>query len=128
MNEGRRRNCLALFETFTETDGQFGATRTWIEHCLAWVNIEPVRGREQFAAEEKESIVTHTIRGDYYDLIGVRPKMRMIYSPLMEYGASPMVIPSDAQVFQVLAVMPDYNALNDVMLKVEEEGRRYADL
>jgi head-tail adaptor len=126
--ESRRRPSLVLVQTFTEVDGQYGKTQVWIERCTAFVNIEPFRGRENFTAAERESIVTHTIRGDYYDLIGVEATDRIIFSPGMDYGLSPTVIPDDAQVFQVLAVMPDYIGLNDVVLKVEQEGRTYGEI
>lgn len=128
MISGRRRPCLILIQTFTETDGQYGATVTWSEYCRAWVNIEPDRSREQYKSDERESVVTHTIRGDYMELSEVRATMRIIYNDEMEYGDGQNGIPSSSRVFEILAVMPAFNDRGDVMIKVEEEGRTYGEI
>lgn len=128
MMTGRRRPCLVLIQTFFETDGQYGKAVTWYDFATAWVNIEPVRGVERFVADERESAVTHVIRGDYHDLKNVTAKMRLIYSAAMEYGNSPTEIPDSASVYEILAVMIDHNERGDVMLKVEREGRTYGEI
>lgn len=128
MITGRRRHCLILIQTFSEVDGPYGAVKTWATDRSVWVNIEPKRGSERFKANEVESVVTHVVRGDYYDLDGVTPQMRMIFTPSMDYGASPPTIPNDAKVYQIHAVIPDENERGDTMLQVEEEGRNYGEI
>lgn len=125
---GRRRPILVLFQSSSEVDGQDGPVKTWATHGTFFVNMEPQRGTERDKADELESSVTHMVRGDYYDLNGVTPHMRMIYSPGMEYGNSPPTIPDASRVFDILAVMPADNDNGDSVLKVEEEGRTYAEI
>jgi len=128
MLSGRKRPCLVLFQSFTTVDGQYGKTKTWVTQSTAWVNIEPVRGVERFVANEIESAVTHHVRGDYHDLIGITAKMRMVYSEAMDYGASPAEVPDSASVYEILATMIDHNERGDVLLKVEREGRNYGEI
>lgn len=124
---GRRRGCLVLVESFTTTDGQYGLSKAWASNRQVWVSIDPKRGDERYTANEKESVVTHVIRGDYYDLLGVTPEMRVIFNASMDYSGSPE-IPADSKVYQILAVIPDENERGDTMLHVEEEGRTYGEL
>lgn len=124
MKEARARPCKALFERLVETDGQWGNTKSWITHCVAWVSIEPERGTEQSVQNEKESVTTHIVRGDYMDLKDVVATMRMVFSPRMDYS----VIPSDAGVYQILTVMPSLNDRRDVVIRVAKEGRPYGSL
>ena len=128
MITGRRTPCLVRFETYTTVDGQYGETKTWTEFKLAWVNIEPIRGRERYSANELESEITHTVRMAYYEGIDITPHMRMVFAPTMDYGVSPSSVPDDALVYEILAVMPDHNHLTDVVLHVEQEGRTYGEI
>jgi SPP1 family predicted phage head-tail adaptor len=128
MITGRRRPCLILIQTYSKVDGPYGATKTWATDRTVWVNLEPKRGFEQYKANEVESVVTHVIRGDYYDLDGVTPQMRVIYAPTMDYGGSPVTIPNSAKVYQIHAVIADENERGDTMLRVEEEGRNYGEI
>lgn len=126
----RQRNNLVLIQNKVETtDAQWGNTYSWTEYGQFWVSIDPQRGREIFTAGENEAVITHKIRGDYQELIGVTEAMRIIFDPSMSYddGASPpsAQIPSNARVFDILAVMPDYEHRGDVMISVQEFGRRY---
>jgi head-tail adaptor len=124
MITGRRRPCLVVFQSFSTVDGQFGLTKTWSEFCRAWVNIEPERGREQVYANERESVATHVVRGDYLDLLNVTAQMRMVYHPDMAYGT----IPAGSEVYEILAVMPTLNDKTDTVIRVEKEGRTYGQI
>lgn len=132
MLTGRRRNNLVLVQSRSLASGQWNDAETWSEYGQFWVSIDPQRGREQFSAGELESVVTHTIRGDYMELKDMTPDMRVIFQEDMVYsdGASTPVysISASARVFNILAVMPDHEQHADVMLKVEEEQRRYGKL
>ncbi len=67
-------------------------------------------------------------RGDFLELEGVVEKMRLIYNDTHEYGPSPAVIRPDSEVFDILAVMPNYDGRDDVMMQVKLITRRFADL
>lgn len=124
MLTGRRRSNLVLIEQPSEAAGQWNPAVSWTALGQFWVSIEPNRGREKFVSDEVESIVTHTIRGDWSELQVVTAKMRVVYHPTMTFSP----VPADARVFLVLAVMEDIDNHGDVALYVEEEGRRYGDL
>lgn len=121
MMSGRRRETLVLVQQKSESDGQWGPAVTWVEVSQIWVSIEPMRGREIFSANERESVVTHRIRGDYMEIKALTPDMRVIMDPSMSYST----IPADSRVFNILAVMPDFDGKGDGVMSVAEEGRRY---
>lgn len=125
MIPAKRNNCFVLIQRYTTTDGQWGETKQWGKFSEAWVSINPDRGREIFRSDERESIVTHTIRGDYFELEGVEEKMRVVYS---EPGVYEPAIPADAKVFDILAVMVDEDGHEDIMIKAEQLGRRFGEL
>jgi head-tail adaptor len=124
MIPARRNNCFVLIQRYTTTDGQWGETKQWIMFTQAWVSINPDRGREIFRSDERESIVTHTIRGDYFELVDVEEKMRIIDSEPGVYEP----IPPTAKVFDILAVMVDEDGHEDIMIKAEQLGRRFGEL
>lgn len=124
MVPARNTPLFAVIQRYTNQQSDWNDTKVWSTFVEAWVSIRPDRGREIQAADETVAVVTHTVRGDFYDLEGVSEKMRVIYSPIGVYDP----IPNDAQVYEVLAVMPDEDSRKDIMLKVQLNGRRYGDL
>lgn len=112
----------------TVKSGEFGDQFSWVEFRQVWVSINPNRGREVFAGEELQATVSHTIRGDFLELEGVVEKMRVIYNDTHQYGPSPAVIRPDSEVFDILAVMPNYDGRDDVMMQANLITRRFADL
>lgn len=133
MITARQRNCLVLIQYKVETSGQWNNTVSWLQHVQAWVSIEPQRGREVFTAGERESVVTHKIRGDYQELKSVTEEMRIVFDPVnmsYVYAGSPLswTINANARVFDILAVMPDFEKRGDIMISASEEGRRYGAL
>lgn len=123
--EGRSRKTKVLVEQANKTSSQWNDGEAWTEYGQFWVSITPqYSGREKFVAGEVESIVTHTIRGDYMELKDVTAEMRVVFDPDMDYTT----VADSARVFIVLAVMPDIENHQDVVIRVEEEGRRYGEL
>lgn len=122
----RQRNNLVLIQQVgvVSTDPQWGDRYGWTTYRQAWVSIDPQRGRETFESGETVAAVTHKIRGDYQELIGVTPKMRIVAHPTMAFSP----VPDDARVFNILAVMPDFEGRGDVMISAEEDNLRYGDL
>ncbi len=121
MVPARKTPNPVLILQYATNPGAWNDTKAWSPLREAWVSITPDRGREIQAADETIAVVTHTIRGDFLALEGVSEKMRVIYSPKGVYDP----IPNDAQVYEILAVMPDEVNRQDIMLKAQLNGRRY---
>lgn len=122
----RRQTCFVIIQSYAnaEQPDSWNDRQQWSVFRQAWVAIDPDRGREINAGEETIAVVTHVIRGDFLALKGVTEKMRVIYSERGNYNP----VPNDAQVYEVLAVMPDEVSREDIMLKVQLNGRRYGEL
>ena len=124
MPPARKTPLFVIVQHYATTPSDWNDKKIWVPFTEAWVSITPDRGREIQAADETVAVATHTIRGDFLTLEGISEKMRVIYSPAGVYDP----IPNDAQVYDVLAVMPDEDARQDIMLKVQLNGRRYGVL
>lgn len=124
MIPARNRTNLVLVQSKTAVQGQWNDTVSWTEFRQVWVSIAPNRGREVFKGDELESVVTHTIRGDYLELEGISPEMRLVYNDTHEYAP----IRADSQVFDVLAVMPEADHHADCMIQASAKQLRYGDL
>jgi SPP1 family predicted phage head-tail adaptor len=75
---GKLRHRITI-EQVTETQDIDGSViETWTTFATAQASIEPVSGREYFAAQSTQAEVTHRIRLRY--LSGVTPKMRVNYN------------------------------------------------
>lgn len=107
-----------------EKSGEFDDQFSWVDDRLVWVSINPNRGREVFGGDELQAVVTHTLRGDFLELEGVVEKMRVIYNDTHVYDP----IRPDSEVFDILAVMPNYDDRDDVMMQARLITRRFADL
>jgi len=62
MAAGRRRERVTVYSSTptTNTDGE--RVESAIKLFQPWVEIQPVRGTEQFAAKQTQSQVTHIVR------------------------------------------------------------------
>lgn len=79
MRAGKLRHRVTI-QRLTETrDDAGGLVPTWTDYAQVFASVEPLRGREFFAGQEKQSRVDTRIRIRY--LADVTPKMRV------EYGA-----------------------------------------
>ena len=77
MQAGPLRHRITI-ETPTETQDTFGAAvATWATFAERWAAIEPLTGREFFAAQQINAEVSHTIRLRY--VAGVTTKMRVAF-------------------------------------------------
>jgi head-tail adaptor len=132
MLTARRRNNLVLIQHKVLVPGPLNDQVQWLAYAQTWVSIDPQRGREVFASDERTSVVTHVVRGDFMELSGVDETMRIIHASDMSYayGGSPAgwSIRPDARVFDILAVMPDFETRGDVMISAAEKGIRFGDL
>lgn len=117
---------LVLVQRKAVAPGPYNDTVSWVEERQVWVSINPERGRETFQGDERESIVTHKIRGDFLELEGIRADDRIIYNDTHDYG--PHGIRADSTVFDLLSVMPNLDGRDDVLIQANERSLRYGDL
>lgn len=74
---GRLHHRVTIQEHVTGQD-EFGQPiDTWADVATVWAAVEPLRGREYFAAQQVNAEVTARIRTRYRK--GVRPSMRVLY-------------------------------------------------
>lgn len=77
MRAGKLRHRLDI-QRALETQGDTGeVTVIWSDFATVWGSVEPLRGREFFAAREQQARVTTRIRIRY--TAGVTPKMRVLF-------------------------------------------------
>lgn len=119
------RTNLVLFQakvTGPDPDG-FNDVVSWQEHCKAWVSLNPNRGREVTRDETQQSIVSHTVRGDWMELRSVTPEMRMLFIDSGDYASADLTVdePTGYRMFDVVAVLNDEDHHADTMIKVEEK-------
>lgn len=50
---------------------------SWQDFITVWASIEPLNGRELFAAQEHHAEITHRVRMRYHE--GITPLMRLTY-------------------------------------------------
>lgn len=133
MLTARRRNnlVLVLHKVFVPNP-PFNDVEAWVQFAQVWVSIDPERGREIFEEQERTAVVTHKIRGDYQELRDLDETMMVVHHPSMSYpfeGSPPVWgIAADARVFNIMAVMPDFETRGDVVLAVTEDGRRWGTM
>lgn len=117
----KRNNNCCLIQKKSTVEGKFNDTVTWVYDREVWLSITPERGREKFSSDELKSVVSHKIRGDYLELNGVDETMRIILSKDMTYDP----ISNDADVYDILAVMPDEDGHADILISAVKENRPY---
>lgn len=77
MNTGRMRHIITLQEK-RSTIGEYGGmVDTWQDVATVWASVEPLRGRELFAAQAAQSVTTVRFRIWYMD--GVSQAMRILF-------------------------------------------------
>ena len=121
----QNRTNLVLFQKkimTADVDG-WNDVQTWQEHCQAWVSINPNRGREVTRDDTQQSIVSHTVRGDWMDLNEITAEMRMLFRNDGDYTTMSTASnePSGYRMFDVVGVMNDEDHHADTMIKVEEK-------
>lgn len=77
MAAGRFRHRITLQELVTGQDEAGQPVQEWQDVATVWAAVEPLRGREYWAAAQVQSEVTTRIRIRYRS--GIRPDMRVLY-------------------------------------------------
>lgn len=70
------------FQQYNQTVDEHGDVRddeeeNWTDFKTTWASIDPVAGREFYAAEQSQSEVTHKIRCRYF--AGLKAGMRIVH-------------------------------------------------
>jgi SPP1 family predicted phage head-tail adaptor len=78
VNIGKLRHRITIEQVIETQDADGSMIETWTTFAMAQASIEPISGREYFAAQSTQADVTHRIRLRY--LSGVTPKMRVNYN------------------------------------------------
>ncbi len=76
LRAGDLRHRLRIESRSLSRDAAGGTLETWTLYAEAWAAIEPLRGREFFAAEGMNAELTTRLRLRY--LAGVTPEMRAV--------------------------------------------------
>lgn len=77
MKIGQLRHRIVLQE-YTSTQDSFGAeVQSWVDIATVWASIEPLSGREYFAAQQINAEVSTKITIRYR--AGIKPTMRIIF-------------------------------------------------
>jgi len=72
---GKLRHRVDIEQPSSERDAQGGSVDTWQLVRSVWAKVEPLSGREFWAAQEQNSQVTHRVTVRYQD--GISTKMRL---------------------------------------------------
>lgn len=77
MKIGKLRNRITIEQVVETQDLDGSVLESWSFFVNAQASIEPISGREYFAAQSTQAEVTHRITMRY--LAGITPKMRIVY-------------------------------------------------
>lgn len=80
MNAGTLKHRVTLQQETKVTDEGGGSTITWANVADVWASVEPLSGRELFAAQQVRGTLTHKIIMRYRPDISVNSKMRAVFN------------------------------------------------
>lgn len=76
MEIGKLRHRITFQEHLKTPDGYKGHTTEWTNFVMVWASIEPLTGREFFAAHQIKAEVTHRVKIRYRDDITVKMRIQ----------------------------------------------------
>lgn len=76
MRAGKLRHRVSIYYPEETQDATGSMVQNWLEFATVWASVEPLRGREMWAAREKEARIDVRIRMRYID--GITAKMIVI--------------------------------------------------
>lgn len=103
MNIAKLRHRVTLQSKEFSKDEEGTPTETWIDVATVWASVEPLRGREYFAAATVNAENTVRIRMRYRR--GVTPDMRALY---------------DGRVFEIQSVIDVNEMHREIHLMTQE--------
>jgi len=96
MNVGRLRHQVTIIQAVPAPDGAGGLTKTWTALATVWAAVDPLRGREYFAAQQVTAEITHKVTLRY--LTGVRPEMRVQFGD-REFDIMAVINPQERNIY-----------------------------
>lgn len=93
MNIGDLRHRITLQECVSGQDEAGQPVQEWQDVATVWGAVEPLRGREYFAAQQVQAEVTTRIRIRYRK--GIRPEMRVLYDGRIFQIVAPPIDPEE---------------------------------
>lgn len=104
LTAGKMNKRVAI-QSATGAQGATGEpTKTWSTDATVWASIEPISGREVFAAQLVVADVTHRVRMWYRSDVTITPEKRLLYG---------------ARVFEIVSAMniDEHNAEWEILCK-----------
>lgn len=77
MQAGRLRHRVTIQEPVSATNGYNETITTWSRVAEVWASVEPLSGREFFAAEHQQSEISHRVVMRYRG--GITATMRVVH-------------------------------------------------
>lgn len=77
MNISKLRHRVTIQNKVTLPDGYGGVTSTWQDVATVWASVEPLNGRELYAAQQVKAELSHRVRIRY--MSGIKPEMRIAF-------------------------------------------------
>lgn len=112
MRTGRLRHRI-IIQQRTETQGTTGeVTWTWSEFATVWASIEPLAGRQFFAAQQVQTAISTQIRIRHRE--GITAKMRVLFTP---DNSNPTAI----KYYDIEAVIPIQERDREILLMCTEK-------
>ena len=78
MKAGKLRHKITIQQYTDGTNDNGYPEKTWTDFVSCWSSIEPIKGKEYFAAQTEHSKVDHIITCRYYT--GITTDMRIKYN------------------------------------------------
>lgn len=75
---GRLDKRITIQSATSARDGSGQPILTWSDWAVVWAAVEPIRGREYFAAQQVSAETTHRVTIRYRS--GVSPQMRVVFN------------------------------------------------
>lgn len=111
MRAGALRHHIMIQSRSTSKNSYGEQTRTWTSNVSTWANVEPLRGREYFAAQQVQTVVSHKIETRYITLknsTDITPNNARIYW--------------DGRVFNIHSVIKPFERDIRLQMMCSEEG------
>ena len=104
MRAGALRH-YATIQNGTESQSSSGeSTLTWSTYQKVWMSIEPASGREFFASDQLNAVMSHKVKTRFID--GVTTKMRILYG---------------TRVFEILSIVNIREIGHEMILMCKED-------
>jgi SPP1 family predicted phage head-tail adaptor len=103
MQAGRLRHRVTIQQEAVIKGALGGQAKSWVDVVTVWEAVEPIRGREFFAAQQVNSEVTHRVTIRYRT--GVTAKMRLVFQGrVLDISAPPIDVEERHRDLQLMCI------------------------